>query len=145
LGSAVFRSDHVLHQKPLVTLRNTQLSCRKAELSKNGRRRCRRCTGRRPRRANDVRQIGVLRALNRHVSACSVPTEKTSIGDATSWRGIRDNDRKLLRRQRILTACALTEADHFGNKLEMVIRTERSAARCDHARLKGWPLFQHAI
>jgi hypothetical protein len=46
-------------------------------------------------------RIGVMRALNRHVElARSTSTGKTSIGDAGSWRGIDDNDRKVLRRRR---------------------------------------------
>jgi len=39
-------------------------------------------------------RIGVMRALNRHIGAFSIPTGKTRIGDGESWQGIDDSPRR---------------------------------------------------
>jgi hypothetical protein len=44
--------------------------------------------------------IGVMRAQHRNVERCSIPIERTRIGESGSWRGIDDDDRKVLRRHR---------------------------------------------
>jgi hypothetical protein len=35
-------------------------------------------------------RIGVMRALNRQVERCSIPTAKTITGESGSWRGTDD-------------------------------------------------------
>jgi hypothetical protein len=102
MGPPIFRTDRIAKGRKLATLRDAALYITKAEhdaaewqaamealllvAEHDG--------------PTMFARIGVTRALTVTSSGCSTSTGKTSIGDAGSWRGIDDSDRKVLRRHR---------------------------------------------